>query len=156
MAASAATNQRDATRSPGPPPARLRGSSRSLSLRESERSGRMRPCRTGLQGAWPPPAPHLASRALVQEFAQLATHRLAQHIQVHSPVGQVRRHLAPPPPFLSSSKRVPSASFVGHRRSHVTARSRDHAGVRAQTWKPELARPARAAPLGPSAAGFFR
>ena len=54
----------------------------------------MRPGRTVVP---PRSVPHLASRALVQELAQLPTHCLAQHIEVHSPVGQVCRHLAPPP-----------------------------------------------------------
>lgn len=75
--------------------------------------------RPGRTGGWralsPPPIPHLASRALVQELAQLATHRLAQHVQVHSSVGQVRRHLAPP---LSFPGEHPDA--VTWQQHHVT------------------------------------
>lgn len=44
-----------------------------------------------------PRAPHLAPGAFVQKLAQLATHRLAQHVQIHTTVGQVSRHLGPAP-----------------------------------------------------------
>lgn len=79
------------------PPALLPGSPRRPStLRAQAARDRMRPGRTAVS---PRTVPHLASRALIQELAQLATHCLAQHIEVHSPVGQVCRHLAPPPPL---------------------------------------------------------
>lgn len=78
------------------PPALLPGSPRRPSTPGAQAvRDRMRPGRTAVS---PRTVPHLASRALVQELAQLATHCLAQHIEVHSPVGQVCRHLAPPPP----------------------------------------------------------
>ena len=91
------------------PPALLPGSPRRPNtLRAQAARDRMRPGRTAVS---PRTIPHLASRALIQELAQLATHCLAQHIEVHSPVGQVCRHLAPfklGAPFLGPASPDPS------------------------------------------------
>lgn len=131
---SAATKQREAARgpggsAPGPPagPAPARSPPGKLQ---------------GPRAAVAPARPHLAPRALVQELAQLPAHRLAQHVQVHAPVGQVRRHLAPPPSFSppNPTKRVLPAPSARAARAvtwppvHVTA-----APGSTQTRKPESA-----------------